>query len=181
MTTNNTDRRPASATRWSVEPGNSSVSFAVKTFWGAITVRGTFDRFEGFYEVGPEGTKIALTVDVDSLDTGNAKRDKHLRSDDFFHLAQHPQVRFTSTRVRPAADGMLLVEGNLEVAGEVLPLELAATVQPAEGGLEIAASTALDPAQFGMSRGQFSMIRPPAVLTVTARLSEENASVEAAA
>ena len=181
MTTNSTDPQASSTTRWSVDPGASSVGFAVKTFWGAVTVRGAFDRFDGYYEVGPEGTKIALTVDVDSIDTGNAKRDAHLRTDDFFHLAEHPQVRFTSTRVRPAGDGMLLVEGNLEVAGETLPLELAAAVQQAEGGLEITATTALDPAQFGMSRGQFSMIRPPAVLTVTARLNEETSSIQAAA
>ena len=181
MTTNNTDQQAAATTRWSVDPEKSTVGFAVKTFWGAVTVRGAFDRFDGYYEVGPDGTKIALTVDVDSIDTGNAKRDAHLRTDDFFHLAEHPQVRFTSTRVHPAGDGMLLVEGEIDVAGQTLPLELAATVQQAEGGLEITATTALDPVQFGMSRGQFAMIRPPAVLTVTARLSEETSSVRAAA
>jgi len=181
MTTINTDQQAGEPTRWSVEPGNSSVTFDVKTFWGAVTVRGAFDRFDGSYEVGPEGTKITLTVDVDSLDTGNAKRDKHLRSEDFFHLAAHPQVRFTSTRVRPAGDGMLLVEGNLEAAGQVVPLELGATVRQADGGLEITGTTALDPGSFGMSRGQFGMIRPLATLSVTAHLNEDTSSIEAAA
>ena len=72
----------------------------MKTFWGLLTVRGHFDRFSGSYEVGPDGATIELTIDADSLDTGNANRDKHLRSTDFFRVAEHPQVRFTSTRVR---------------------------------------------------------------------------------
>jgi polyisoprenoid-binding protein YceI len=62
-------------------------------------VHGRFDRFDGSYEVGPSGTTIELTIDADSLDTGHATRDKHLRSTDFFHIVEHPQVRFTSTRV----------------------------------------------------------------------------------
>jgi polyisoprenoid-binding protein YceI len=172
MTTITTDRKADATTRWSVDPRNSSVTFAVKTFWGAMTVRGSFDRFDGTYEIGPDGTKIALTVDADSIDTGNAKRDKHLRTEDFFHLEAHPQVTFISTRVRNAGDGMLLVEGNLEAAGQVVPIEFAATVQKAGGGLEISTTTDVDFAQFGMSSGQFGMIRPPATLSVTAHLRE---------
>jgi polyisoprenoid-binding protein YceI len=181
MTTINHNQTEQTPERWSVDPEGSSVTFAVKTFWGATTVRGSFDRFDGSYEVGPDGTKIALTVDVDSIDTGNAKRDKHLRTDDFFHLAEHPQITFTSTRVRDVSDGVMLVEGNLEVAGAVVPIEFAAAVQRVDGSLEISATTALDFAQFGMSSGQFGMIRPPATLSVTARLKEAGTIVEAAA
>jgi polyisoprenoid-binding protein YceI len=137
-----------------------------------MTVRGSFDRFDGSYEVGPDGTKIALTVDVDSIDTGNATRDKHLLTEEFFHLEKHAQVTFTSTSVRSVGDGLLLVEGNLEAAGEVVPVELAATVRQTEDGLEISATTALDFADFGMSNGKFGMIRPPATLNVMAHLTE---------
>jgi polyisoprenoid-binding protein YceI len=181
MTIINTAERAAAATHWSVDRDKSSVAFAVKTFWGLTTVRGHFDRFDGAYEVGPDGMRIALTIDVDSLDTGNATRDKHLRSDNFFDLAKHPKVRFTSTRVQPAGDGMLLVEGNLEAAGEVVPLEFVATVQPIEDGLEVAATTEIDHRQFGMSSGQFGMIRPPATLHVNARLRKQRQPVGLAA
>jgi polyisoprenoid-binding protein YceI len=181
MTSISNNPQTGARARWSVNPDKSSVGFAVKTFWGAMTVRGSFDRFDGYYEVGPEGTKIELTIDVSSLDTGNAKRDEHLRSADFFYLAEHPEVRFTSTRVRDAGDGMLLVEGNLEAAGEVVPLEFVAMVEQTDGGLEVSATTALDFAQFGMSNGHFGMIRPPATLTVSANLSEVTTPAEAAA
>ena len=96
--------------------------------WGLLPVRGRFDRFDGSYDVGPDGTTIELTIDADSLDTGNAKRDEHLRSSDFFDVDDHAQVRFASTRVHQAGDGMLHVVGDLEVAGIVVPVEFAATV-----------------------------------------------------
>ena len=136
MTTTEIQHRAAAPTHWSVDRDETSVDFAVKTFWGLTTVHGRFDRFGGSYEAGPDGTKIELTVDADSLDTGNAIRDKHLRSTDFFHAAEHPQVRFTSTRVRHAGDGVLRVEGDLEAAGKVVPLEFDATVRQVDDALE---------------------------------------------
>jgi polyisoprenoid-binding protein YceI len=170
MTATQIEERATTRTRWTIDADGSSVDFAVKTFWGLATVRGRFDHFDGWYEVGPGGTKIELTVDVDSLDTGNRMRDEHLRSSDFFHVADHPQVRFTSTRVRPVGDGLLHVEGRLEVAGTAVPLELDVTMQPVADGLEIEATTAVDQRQFGMSSGRLGMIRPPATLHVKARL-----------
>ncbi len=49
-------------------------------------------RLGGSYEVGRNGTKIELTIDADSIDTGNPKRDEHLRSSDFFDVGDHAQV-----------------------------------------------------------------------------------------
>jgi polyisoprenoid-binding protein YceI len=158
-------------TRWTVDGDETSVEFAVKTFWGLTTVRGRFDRFDGSYEVGPDGTKIELTIDAYSLDTGNETRDEHLQSIDFFDAVARPEVRFTSTRVRDARDGTLHVEGDLEAAGEVVPLEFDATVKQADDVLEVEATTTVDQRQLGMSSGQLGMIRPPATLHVKARLS----------
>ena len=124
----------------------------------------------GSYEVAPEKTRIELAIDADSLDTGNATRDKHLRSDDFFDAARHPQVRFASSRVRAAGDGTLLVEGELEAAGNVVPLTFTAHALPVEDGLEVTAETAIDQRLLGMSSGPLGMIRPPATVSVKARL-----------
>jgi len=171
MTIIKSEETVAAPTRWSVDRDESSVTFAVKTFWGLSTVHGRFDRFGGSYEVGPDGTQIELTIDADSLDTGNRTRDKHLQSADFFAGAEHPQVRFTSTRVRDAGDGKLHVEGDLEAAGRVVPLEFDATVEQVDDGLEVEASTTVDQQQLGMSSGQLGMIRRPATLNVKAQLS----------
>ncbi len=169
MTTTLIEQR---TTHWTVDPDGTSIEFVVKTFWGLMTVHGRFDRFDGSYEVGPSGATIELTIDADSLDTGHATRDKHLRSTDFFHVAEHPQVRFTSTRVHYVTDEILHVVGHLEVAGKVVQLEFAATVrQLDDDALEVEATTTLDQRQLGMSSGQLGMIRPPATLHVRARLS----------
>ncbi len=158
-------------TRWKVDPEDTAVEFDAKTFWGLATVHGRFDTFVGSYTTGPDGATIELTIDADSLDTGNKTRDKHLRSPDFFHVAEHPRVRFTSTRVHNVGDGLLHVVGHLEVAGKSVLLEFPANVRPAAGGLEIEATTTVDQRELAMSSGTFGMIRRPVTLHVTARLS----------
>jgi polyisoprenoid-binding protein YceI len=172
MTAVEIEQRTAASTRWTVDADETSVEFAVKTFWGLMTIHGRFDRFEGSYEVGPGGTTIDLTIDAGSLDTGHATRDKHLRSSDFFHVAAHPLVRFTSTRVHHVTGEVLHVVGRLEAAGEVVQLEFPATVRKIGDALEIEATTTIDQRQLGMSTGQLGVIRPPARLHVKARLSQ---------
>ncbi len=87
------------------------------TFWGLSTVVGHFDRFDGFYGRDSEDViAIELTIDADSLDTGNGPRDRHLRSERFFNVHAHSQVRFTSTLINEL-DGTLAVVGHLEAAG----------------------------------------------------------------
>ena len=85
--------------RWTADPSRTTVEFEVKHWWGLHAVRGRFRSFDGAYVVGPGGSEIELTIDAASIDTGCAARDRHLRSADFFGAEQHPQVRFTSTRV----------------------------------------------------------------------------------
>ena len=171
MTTTAVIQPQVATTRWTVDEQESSVEFAVKTFWGLSTVRGRFDRFHGSYQMGPDETRVELTVDADSLDTGNRTRDRHLRSADFFGVGDHPEVRFTSTRVRAAADGVLHVEGVLEAAGSAVPLAFDATVEQLGEDLLVEATATVDHRHLGMSSGQLSMIRPPVTLHVKARLS----------
>lgn len=81
--------------RWRLDPTRSRVEFHVRHFYGLMTVKGRFDRFEGTLDLDAAPT-IELTIDADSLDTKNRQRDKHLRSADFFDVTNHPQVRFAS-------------------------------------------------------------------------------------
>ena len=77
-------------------------------------------------------------------------------------------MRFTSTRVHHASDGILHVVGHLEAAGKVVPLEFDATVRQVDDALEVEATTTVDQRQLGMSSGRLGMIRPPATLHVKA-------------
>jgi polyisoprenoid-binding protein YceI len=171
MTITATEQRTAAPTRLNVESDESSVEFVVKSFWGLATVHGRFDRFTGSYETGPDGATIELIIDADSLDTGNGTRDEHLRSDGFFHVAEHPQVRFASTRVHDVGPGVLHVVGRLEAAGSSVLLEFPATVRQVGDELEIEATTTVDQRELGMSTGTLGMIRRPVTLHVDARLS----------
>ena len=171
MTITAIEQRAVAPTLWTVEPRDTSVEFAVKTFWGLMTVRGRFDRYDGTYEDGPDGTKIELAIDSDSIDTGNRTRDKHLRSSGFFDVTEHPQVRFTSTRVHHVTEQILHVVGQLEAAGNSVLLEFPATVRPVGDELELEATTTVDPRRLGMSSGKLGMIRPPATLHVEAHVT----------
>jgi polyisoprenoid-binding protein YceI len=170
MTITATEQRTATPTRWTVDPHKSSVEFAVKTFWGLATVHGSFDRFDGSYENGPDGTTIELRIDAASLDTENTTRDRHLRAAGFFHVAEHPQVRFTSTSVDYVHDGILHVVGHLEAAGTSVLLEFPALIQPIGDSFQIEATTTVDQQELGMTSGMLGMIRRPVTLRVMARL-----------
>lgn len=172
MTTIDLQRQESPALeRWYLDPDSASVEFAVKTFWGLSTVRGRFTRCSGSYKVGSAGPEIELTVDAGSIDTGNRRRDTHLRSADFFDVADHPEVRFVSTHVHDTGDGTLYGTGRLEAAGKTSPVAFAATVGPLGDELEIEGTTTVDHRLLGMSSGPLRMIRPPATIHVTARLT----------
>jgi polyisoprenoid-binding protein YceI len=173
MSATTIEQRTVAPARWTVDADETTVEFSVRTFWGLSTVHGRFDGFDGYYETGPDGPRIELTVDADSLDTGNRTRDEHLRSDDFFHVVEHPLMRFASTRVHDVglAGGIVHVVGELEAAGAVVELEFPATVRAVDRRLEVEATTTVDQARFGMSGGLLGMIRRPATLHVKARLT----------
>ena len=159
--------------RWTSDPSRTTVEFEVKHLWGLHTVRGRFNRFDGSYVDGPAGPEIELTIDAASVDTGNAARDKHLRSWDFFEVALHPQVRFTSTHVTGMGDGHVHVSGELEAAGTRIPLAFDASVRMIDGELELEATTTVDQRRFGMSEGPLGNVRPPTTLHVKTFLVRE--------
>jgi polyisoprenoid-binding protein YceI len=143
----------------------------VRSFWGLTTVVGRFTRFEGSYAVAPDGRAVALVVDSGSLDTGNPRRDEHLRSGDFFDAERKPHVRFTAHDVTDAADGALRLRGELEAAGRKVPLSLEAPVRQLDGELEVEATARVDQRLLGMTWSPLGMVRSPATLHVRARLT----------
>lgn len=154
--------------RWLLDPQRSSVEFRAKHLWGLQTVKGRFDRYHGALDLGADPA-IELTIDADSLETGNRLRDKHLRSADFFDAEQHPQVRFASDSV-DLEDDTLKVSGRLSAAGSSIPLEVRARVQPVEGALEITAATTTRHPELGMTYSPLGMIKPHSELVIKAYL-----------
>src|SRR4051794_5488279 len=84
---------------WNVDPSHSLVGFRVKHL-GISTVRGKFGEYEGRLVIGEDGTITATgTIKVDSIDTGDADRDAHLKAPDFFDTASFPEITFASTSI----------------------------------------------------------------------------------
>src|SRR4030095_9477907 len=85
---------------WTVDPAHSTVGFSVKHL-GIANVRGKFENFEGTLEIGEgdESARAHRTVQGVSINTGDAGRDEHLRSADFFGVEQNPELRFESAEI----------------------------------------------------------------------------------
>jgi polyisoprenoid-binding protein YceI len=163
--------RAVGTRRWVVDPSRSTVEFRVKTFWGLGTVTGRFTGFGGNYTVVDDGATIELDIDAGSLDTGNTQRDGHLRGTDFFHVEEHPHVRFTATEVRDLGNGKLWVEGDLEVAGKSVPVSFEAWRRDVGDDLELEAVATVDQRLLGMTHSPLGMLRAPSSLHVKARLT----------
>jgi polyisoprenoid-binding protein YceI len=155
-------------TRWRLDPERSSVEFHTKTFWGLVTVHGHFERYDGTLDLR-EDQAIELTIDASSLDTKNKLRDRHLRSGDFFDVANHPQVRFESDSATIVGE-RLKVRGRLYAAGSAMPLDLDASLRPVGDEFEVHASTDADHHKLGMTHSTLGMIRTPSQLIVRGRL-----------
>jgi polyisoprenoid-binding protein YceI len=110
---------PATATRWTLDPGHSAVGFSVRHLM-ITNVRGEFEKFHGevtYDAAHPEVIRIAATIDVASLNTREPKRDADLRSAIFFDVDNHPEMTFRSKSARAAGDGDLEVTGDLTIRG----------------------------------------------------------------
>ncbi len=114
----------AHATNWKVDRSHTTVGFGVSHLF--TSVQGRFDRFDGAIEFDPEKPEAAVvraTIDAASINTNNAKRDKHLRSDDFFDVEKHPTLSFESTRgVTEMKDNRGKLAGNLTIRGVTKPV-----------------------------------------------------------
>lgn len=116
---------------YTVDPSHSNVGFAVRHM-GIATVRGSFKKFEGTIEATDGRLTLSGAVDVASVDTGDENRDGHLQSPEFFDVAQHPQITFTSAGIEPGADGQVTLNGEITIKGTTKPIELVGEI--AENG-----------------------------------------------
>jgi polyisoprenoid-binding protein YceI len=118
---------------WTVDPAHSTVGFSVKHL-GIANVRGKFEDFEGTLEIGEgdESARAYGTVQGVSINTGDAGRDEHLRSADFFGVEQNPELRFESAEVTRVDDDTFEIAGDLTMNGVTKPITLTAEVQGTE-------------------------------------------------
>ena len=114
------------ANKWNIDPAHSEIQFKVKHLM-ITTVTGYFKTFD--LEVETEtndfhtAKHIMFTGDIDSITTNNEQRDAHLKSADFFHAEEHPQLCFEGTKYE-AKEETAKLYGNLTIKGISKPISL---------------------------------------------------------
>ncbi|MDH5327381.1 MAG: YceI family protein [Gammaproteobacteria bacterium] len=110
---------------YTIDPAHTYPHFKISHL-GFSTMLGRFNVSSGKLTMDrAKGTgSVEIEVDVNSIDTGHAKRDKHLRSPDFFNVAEFPKMTFKSTKVNIKKDNSAVVKGNLTLMGITKPITL---------------------------------------------------------
>jgi polyisoprenoid-binding protein YceI len=109
---------------YAIDPVQSRIGFVARSAKVA-KVRGSFNEFRGtgYYDAAePTRSQLEVTIDVRTIDTGNAKRDAHLRSKDYLAVDRHPEVKYVSTAVERINDRHYRVTGDLTIKGFTHPV-----------------------------------------------------------
>lgn len=104
---------------YTIDPGHSRIGFVARHAM-VTKVRGSFNEFSGSGSFDPENpgsSSIELTIVADSIDTRNADRDAHLRSNDFLAMNEYPEITFVSTNVIQNGAAEYEVTGDLTIRG----------------------------------------------------------------
>lgn len=116
---------------YAVDPTHTRIGFVARHAM-VTKVRGAFLDFAGHGYLDaedPAASNLRLTIQAASIDTGNADRDAHLRSNDFFEMDTYPEITFASTAVAKTGDDTYDVTGDLTVKGVTksvtIPFEVA--------------------------------------------------------
>jgi polyisoprenoid-binding protein YceI len=139
MTTTTPTSTIIEAGTWAIDASHSSIEFVARHLM-VSKVRGRFGGLEGALTIAadPLQSSVYAKVDAKAVDSGDAKRDEHLRSADFFDVDRYPTIEFQSTSLEDDGDGRFTLRGDLTVHGVTKPvtwdLEFDGTVQDPWGG-----------------------------------------------
>jgi len=104
---------------WKIDPAHSVAEFKVKHMM-ISNVKGRFTGVSGTLSLDENNvvdSGVEASIDAGSISTGDAQRDGHLKSADFFDVEQYPTLTFRSTRVVPEGEGELKATGELTIHG----------------------------------------------------------------
>ena len=116
------------------DAARSTIEFKVRHFLG--TARGKFTKFSGTIEIDrdhPEKSSVTAAIQTASIDTAIAKRDEHLRGEDFFNVGKYPEITFKSRRVKQTGPSSGDITGDLTMHGVTRTITLHAQLLGAVG------------------------------------------------
>jgi polyisoprenoid-binding protein YceI len=139
---------------WRADPANCTIAFAVRQMV-ISKARGRFTGYDFTIVTGadPRHSSVTATVDVGSLDTGNPRRDKHLRSAAYLDAEQFPAMTYRSTRIWPTENGWV-IDGELTLRGVTARVPLSLTRTEFDGRrARFTATARLSRREFGTGPG----------------------------
>lgn len=104
---------------WTIDPEHSHIQFSVRHLM-VSNVKGVFGKVQGTVDIDDKNitkSSVKVSIETESINTGVAKRDTHLRSADFFDVARFPTMTFVSKKVAQAGKDKLQVTGDLTIHG----------------------------------------------------------------
>jgi polyisoprenoid-binding protein YceI len=155
---------PHKKSSWKLDPVHSRIEFSIRHLM-ISTVKGCFNQYDGLVDWDEEDltlSSVVAHIDTTSIYSGDEYRDQHLRSPEFLHVEDHPELTFKSTRIERVSDEDYHIYGDLTFHGVTKEVKLDTTyggrgVNPASGqtvaGFE--ARTTINRKDFGMS---FNMV-----------------------
>jgi polyisoprenoid-binding protein YceI len=150
--------KPAAAgpAKWVVQPG-SKLGFA--SAWSGQPVTGRFDRWNADILFSPDAldrSKVTVSVDVGSVNTGDAQRDGVLPSGDWFDAAGHPKAVFTASKFEKVGADRYLAHGTLQLKGVSKPVDLPFRLTITGDEAQVSGTVNLDRTVFGIGQGEFA-------------------------
>ncbi|MDT0481295.1 MULTISPECIES: YceI family protein [Streptomyces] len=111
---------------YTIDASHSTIGFTVRHAM-VTNVKGKFDEFSGSLHLDggdPSASTASIDVKMDSIDTGSADRDGHLKSADFFKIEEFPTMTFRSTKAEALGDEDYRITGDLTILGTTKPLTI---------------------------------------------------------
>ena len=143
------------AERYVISPEKSQFQFRAYSVFAKPL--GTFRRFSGEILTDADNvgaSRVHFVIEADSIDTDNAKRDRHLRSEDFLFAERYPAITFTSTAIMQDA-AVYQVQGDLQIRGVTRRTTIPVTVEVGQDSLVVRGETQLNRKDFGITYNAF--------------------------
>ena len=151
---------PDMAGVWNIVPGRSAITFKIKNMWGLLNVKGRFTDFNGDGQLTGNGAVFGrLDIRTASLSTGIGRRDRHLRSADFFDVERFPEISVVVTAVHPTKGNAADLRASFTIKGVTVPLPLpVAVTELDDGSIQISGETKVDRSQFDLGWNKLGAI-----------------------